>query len=94
MMPSDLLITLAGLGGRHYGTTFEWLAADEVRGQLKAFGFDVSTQQVAAWLTRLCREDAPRFERQKGWGDWWEYRVTRYGRNDITNHIPKLRFWT
>lgn len=85
--PTELAITLATFPGQRAYT--EWVTADEVAHRLKLFGFDCSAQQTAAWLARMSRADAPWVERRRDrWDEWWEYRVTRYGRNDIDNRLP------
>lgn len=91
--PTELAITLACLPGR-YSTSSEqgWVIAGEVRGRLTVFGFQCSAQQVAAWLSRMARTEAPWVERrQDPWGHGWEYRVTRYGKTDIQNKMPFLQ---
>lgn len=83
--PTDQAIVLAAaLTGR------EWNAADEIRGMLKRLGFDPTTQQVAAWLTRIMRLDLPPFERQDRWGQN-EYRVTQWGQTWLLNTFDGLR---
>lgn len=90
--PSELAITLATLvyaGGLDEG----WVYADMVRGGLGKLGFDCTTQQVAAWLGRMAREDAPWVERRMSrFGRELEYRVTRYGKMDVENNWP-LHVW-
>lgn len=74
--PADFTIVLAlGMYGRR-------VCADEVRGQLKKFGFDCTAQQVGAWLRRLSREDLPPVELRKGW-PVNSYMLTRWGWNEL-----------
>src|SRR4051794_18195957 len=87
--PTQLVLTLAALPGR-YRARQGWVVADEVRGRLRLLGFDVRTQQVAAWLGRMARADMPWVERHESYGVL-EYRVTRFGVTDIGNHLPHLR---
>lgn len=83
----DLATVLVALGH-----SSEWLYADEIRGLLKAhLGIEAKPQQVAGWLTRMTKEDAPRFERSKSWNREWRYRVTRYARTEVVNKMPGLR---
>lgn len=89
--PSELAITLAVLP-RRYSNPSGWMTADEVRGGLKLLGFECSSQFVAAALARMARTEAPWVERREDvWGGPWQYRITRFGRNDIDNRLPKLR---
>lgn len=91
MAPTELAITLAVFTHRHSGEG--WVLADEIRGRLKLLGFDCTTQQVAAYLARMARTDAPWVERRRcRWYDQWEYRVTRYGETDIQNRLPGVWF--
>lgn len=87
--PTELAVTLATFPHR-YSNPDAWSSADEVRGRLKALGFDCTTQQVAAYLRRMSLCDAPWIERRYvDWGGgFWEYRVTVWGRNDIDNRFP------
>jgi hypothetical protein len=89
--PPEVILVLAGLPGQY--TRDGWKAADEVRHQLAALGFDASAQQVAAWLGRLCREELPLFERRDAdrWLPWREYRVTPYGQTLLENRFPNVR---
>lgn len=88
MRPTELAITLAALGGVGYAADDKWYAADQVRHRLGLLGFEVSAQQTAAWLHRMSRVDAPWIEKRRSpWNDW-EYRVTRWGLNDIDNRFP------
>lgn len=89
--PTELAITLAALP-RRYSRPGTWSSADEIRGRLALLGFDCTTQQVAAYLARMARADAPWVERcQDPWTGCWEYRVTNWGRNDIDNRFPGVR---
>jgi hypothetical protein len=89
--PTELAITIAAMGGVGYASNDGWLAADQIRHRLTLLGFHATTQQVAAWLARMARTDAPWVERRRSpWGDW-EYRVTMYGRNDIDNRLPGIK---
>lgn len=84
--PSELAITLATLPGR-YGSEDGWQAADQVRHRLGLLGFDATAQQVAAWLGRMARADAPWVERRTVDGHYGEYRVTQWGSNDLDNRL-------
>lgn len=88
--PSDLMATLAAATLRR--TTDDWFVADEMRHRLRMLGFNVSAQQVAAQLRRLCEMDAPPVESKRE--SYWptkDYRVTRFGRTWIENEFPPLR---
>lgn len=88
--PSELAITLATFPGRRTDSE-GWSSADEVRGRLVLLGFDCTTQQVAAYLARMARTECPWVERRRDrWSVYWEYRVTRFGHNDIDNRLPGL----
>ncbi len=90
--PPELVVTLAALPGRNvYVADGGWLHADQVRAQLRLFGFDATAQQLAAWLGRMSRVDAPWVERRRDFAGYWQYRVTPYGRTDIENNLPALR---
>lgn len=89
--PSELAITLAALRGR-YSNRDGWLTADEVRGRLQLLGFVCSPQKLVATLIRMATTDAPWVERRRAaWGDYWEYRVTRFGTTDIDNRFGGVR---
>jgi hypothetical protein len=89
--PTELAITIAALPGR-YGASDGWVCADEVRHRLRVFGFECSSQFVAAALARMASVDAPWLERRESaWGGPAEYRVTRWARNDIDNRLTHLR---
>lgn len=90
--PSELAITLAALPGG-FGSREGWMYADEVRGRLGLLGFAPTAQQVAAWLGRMSRVDAPWVEVREHYG-FKQYRVTRFGRTDIANRIPACRPYT
>lgn len=88
--PSDIAIVLAAL-------TFaeEWRSADEIRGRLAVFGFpEFSTQQVAAWLRRMSREECPAFRVRRNWPEGgiggYDYAVTQYGRTWVRNRLPGI----
>lgn len=83
--PTELAITIAALGNNYHRDG--WFCADEIRGKLALLGFDVKTQQVAAWLGRMSRDDAPWVERQRSPWNELEYRVTPFGLNDIANRL-------
>lgn len=89
--PTDLAILLA-FGRARRGPNDGWLCAEDVRGQLHAFGFAPRAQQVAAWLGRLAGEDMPCVESRLRWGRDLEYRLTVYGRTLIKNRLPSIRF--
>lgn len=84
MKPTELAIALAAFADDPLRN--DWRCADEIRGRLKLLGFDVKTGQVAAWLGRMSRIDAPWIERRRVWG-YFEYRLTHFGRNDIENRF-------
>jgi hypothetical protein len=90
--PTELAVTLAAAAAPWDGSN-GWLTADEIRQRLTWFGHHCSPQWLSATLKRMCEADAPWLERQRGrWGgDWWEYRVTRWGANDIDNTLKNLR---
>jgi hypothetical protein len=84
--PTPLLVVVAAAA---YGR--DWLAADEIRGQLQVFGFDgLTAQQVASWLGAMEREDAPRFESREQWGIK-QYRLTRFAETELFNRLPGFR---
>jgi hypothetical protein len=80
--PSDFAIVLATA---LYGD--QPVIADEVRGQLKVFGFQCSTQQVAAWLNRIARKELPPIEVDVEYPlhSVAAYRVTQWGRTELWN---------
>jgi hypothetical protein len=82
--PTELAVTLATFSASYT----DWVSADEVRGRLVLLGFDCSTQQVAAWLTRMARTEAPWVERRRDPWNAWSYRVTPFGCNDVNNRLP------
>lgn len=94
--PTELTITLAALPG--YGTDYGregWVYADQVRGRLALLGFDASAQQVAAWLRKMAAAESPWIEvRENLHFPIREYRVTRYGANDVGNRLPGVRLVT
>lgn len=85
--PTELAITVIGAAGIN---SDGWLYADEIRGRLRWFGFEPSSQFVVSRLNAMCEEDVPRFERRERWGREKQYRVTRWGRNEIGNKLPGL----
>lgn len=91
MKPSELAITIACLPGSHSNRD-GWMSADNVRDRLALLGFKCSPQQVAAWLGRMARTDAPWVERdpEPWYGGPAHYRVTVFGRTDIRNKLPLL----
>lgn len=80
--PSDFMITLAAA---IYGA--DRFCADEIRGQLSAFGFECSTQQVAAWLGRIGRKDLPPIEADPEYpfGGVTAYKLTQWGWTELWN---------
>lgn len=88
--PSDLAIEVAALSMVPWYVGVGWFYADELRGRLALLGFTVNTQQVAAWLRRMCREDTPRFEAEDHFG-MRRYRLSQWGRNEICNKLPGIR---
>lgn len=89
LRPSDFAITLICVQPH---VRDGWLYSDEVRHRLKWLGFDVSSQLVVARLKAMCKEDAPRFERRDSGFDVGQYRVTRWGCNEISNKLPGVRY--
>ena len=93
--PSDICLCLALTSGRYHSHGGDgWAPADAVRGALDQLGWKCSTQQVAAWLGRLSREEAAPVEVREQYG-WREYRLTTFGRTWLTNrgfrvHAPWL----
>lgn len=78
--PTDRVIVLAAACfGR------DWLAADEIRGQLQVFGFeDLTAQKIASRLGAMTREDAPRFESEDRWSSGvLSYRLTRFAETEM-----------
>ena len=89
MRPTELALTLATLPGP-YSLSDGWVFADEVRGKLRLLGFEVSAQQVAAWLGTMGRAESPWIESQPYPHNprYREYRVTRQAVADDTElHI-------
>jgi hypothetical protein len=90
--PSELAITLAALHHR-YSTEPGWLYASQIVANLKLLGFEVNSRALAGTLGRMCRVDAPWLERRRSPFNDYEYRVTRYGRNDIDNKLGGVRVY-
>jgi hypothetical protein len=90
--PSELAITLAALSHRH-AMEPGWLYASQIVANLQLFGFDVSSRALSATLARMCRVDAPWLERRRSPFNDYQYNVTRFGRNDIDNKLPRLRVY-
>jgi hypothetical protein len=86
--PTELAITLAVLSCD--SPQDDWAYSSQVRQGLVLLGFNVSQQQVSAWLRPMCEVDAPWLERKRSFGDW-RYRVTRYGANDVENKLLRVR---
>ncbi|HWX45706.1 MAG TPA: hypothetical protein VNY52_10355 [Solirubrobacteraceae bacterium] len=89
--PPDIVIVLAVLSSSQ-----EWFAADEIRSCLEALGHRMSTQQVASWLRRMCREgdkDYQAFEAESDphFPGIRRYRVSRYGYTWVWNRFSGLR---
>ena len=84
--PSDICIVLCSFPGAHEAG---WVDADRVRHRLGRLGWDVTTQQVGAWLARIVRLDAPPLERRDDWGRW-AYRVTPAGETWVHNLLPHI----
>jgi hypothetical protein len=84
--PSDICIVLCSFPAAHEDG---WVDADRVGFRLRLLGFEPTTQQVAAWLARLTRLDAPPLERHDSWGRW-AYRVTPYGVTWVHNKLPDI----
>lgn len=87
--PTELALTLATLRGQ-YSERDGWVYADEVRGRSAILGFEATAQQVAAWLGRMSRVDAPWGEVRYRFGIT-EYRVTRFGECDLQNRFPGVQ---
>lgn len=89
--PSDLAIVVAALS---FPAGKKRLSADELRVRLRSFGFEASTQQVAAWLRRMAREECPAFEVLHNWSEGGiggnDYAVTQYGRTWVRNTLPGI----
>lgn len=93
--PTELAITIAAAAASGWNHREGWVPADIVRGKLERLGFDCTTQQVAAWLKRMAATDAPWIERRRDpWDYSWEYRVTRFGANDVDNQLEGVRLLT
>jgi hypothetical protein len=85
--PTELAITLAALTPRYD----EWLYASQIVTNLGLLGFDVTSRALASTLARMCRTDAPWLERRRSPFQDFEYRITRWGRNDVNNRFPGVR---
>jgi len=85
--PTELAITLAALGHRDYYSRDGWLYASHIAENLGVLGFEVTGRSLASTLARMCTVDAPWLERRRSPFSDYEYRVTRYGRNDIDNRL-------
>lgn len=86
--PSELAITLVAWRPSAADPSYSaWMYADDIRGRLRLLGFAATTQQVAASLARMARTECPWVERRDDNGVW-QYRVTRFGVNDIQNKLP------
>jgi hypothetical protein len=87
--PSDDVILLALL--LRHGKDAP--CADEVRGALRDFGFEMTAQQVASALGRLAREGSPTIDALPMC--WWPrvkvYELTRFGCCQLGNRWPRLR---
>lgn len=86
--PSHLAITMAALGHRysHQG----WLCAGQISANLRLLGFEVGGSQIASTLTHMCTVEFPWLERRESYPGEYEYRVTRFGINDIDNRMQGL----
>jgi hypothetical protein len=88
--PTELAITIAALGHR-YATAGEWLCASQIAANLKLLGFDTTGRRLAPRLRVMATVDAPWLERRRDlFGSEYEYRVTHWGRTDISNRLPAL----
>ncbi len=87
MKPPDDVILLALL--LHSEAT---PCADEVRGALKRFGYELSAQQVAGALRRLSREEMPTVTvKPMRWTPSIKvYELTVSGRTQLGNRWPRL----
>lgn len=87
LKPSDDAIVLAmGLLGER-AMDSGLMYADEIRGCLHKLGFEATTQQVAAWLGRLSREDTPMVQAVTAHDHCWRWRLTRFGATQLGNHF-------
>jgi hypothetical protein len=86
MRPSDICVVLCSFTTE----TQPWISADEIRHRLARLGFNrFNTQQVAAWLKRISKLDAPPIEmKDDGWA--WVYRATPYGETWVHNNLPDI----
>lgn len=87
--PTDVIVALVA-GSTAWQGSNGWVTSGEVRHALKRLaGYACTSRWVAAKLRQMSEVDAPWFERQRGrWGgDWWEYRLTHFGRNGIDNEF-------
>lgn len=83
--PSDDMIVLAALLEGQ-----EWRQAEDIASTLRRLGFEISPQKMVGQLKRLAAEDLPMIEGRLGvWQRINEYRVTRYGRTQLSNHFAK-----
>lgn len=80
--PSDLaVLTALYLDGQ------PWSFADEVAAVLHRQGFELTSQQLATTLGRLCREDLPAVEFNSAFSKR-RYRLTRHGLTQLRNTWP------
>lgn len=89
--PSDDMIVLAALLNK--GT--DWQCAEEIASALRRLGFQISPQKMVGALRRLLAEDCPMFDvRDYPWGtNLSEYRVTRFGLNQLDQRFPSAYHW-
>lgn len=90
--PTELAICLAALPDSSYiGDDPGWMPADEIAHRLRRLtGWELTAQQLASRLRRMCEVELPWMERRKP-HHWWEYRVTRYGLTDLANRAQGTR---
>lgn len=86
--PSDIAVVLAAIP-RGDARADGWVFADDVSMKLGLLGFDCSSQQVAAWLTRIALDLQPCVERRSApWvGGPWQYRITAHGKTLVWNRL-------
>lgn len=89
--PADDMIVLAALLGASEHAS-GWQEAEVLASTLRLLGFVITPQKTVGQLRRLLAEDSPMLERRPvGWGDQYEYRVTRFGFTQLENRFPNTR---
>lgn len=83
--PADVTVVLAAAQAQQKGW-MGWANASQVAFYLELLGFEVSSQQAAAYLRRLARLDCPPVaSRPDAFLPWREYRVTGFGKTWVHN---------